>query len=170
MTNGAQQPLTRQTGGELARSIQLAIKPWLKPLALVFAIGSILFAWFELPYADALPWILFGCLLPLFFWSRLREPSLPLAVLVGAQTLIIFATPLVTSNRSIADYAPAAVYDAGVEIFLFCAALTLAWRVAYATTLRLPAPTTYFGLGFIRIENPDTLCRAALLLMGVGAA
>ncbi len=127
-------------------------------------------ALFGLPHADALIWIVAGCLLPLVLWSRLRAPGLPLVVLVAGQTLAIFATPILFSNPTLDNYSDEAVHRAGVEVFLFCLALSVAWLIA-CSSARPPRPIrSYWGLSLIRIDQPATLSRAALLLLGLGAA
>lgn len=158
---------TQQTCAELGAHIQKPIARRLGLLVGSFIVTIGLLIVYDVPNAGALAWILFGTLIPIVVWTRFRQPGLPLVCLVALQSLVVFALPILTQNPTLALYTDADVFNAGIEIFIFGAALALGWRLAFAGERPVRPPRHYWGLSIIRIENPASLCRAALILTGV---
>jgi hypothetical protein len=157
---------TQQTCAELGAQIQ---KPMARRLGLIvgaFIVTIALLIVYEAPNASGLAWILFGTLIPIVVWTRFRQPGLPLVCLMALQSLAVFALPIITQNPTLALYTEADVFNAGVEIFIFGACLALGWRLAFAGDRPVRPPRYYWALTLIRVENPASLCRAALLLTG----
>ena len=159
--------ITQHTCAELGAQIQ---KPVARRLGLI--VGSFiatigLLIAYDVPNAGALAWILFGTLIPIVIWTRFRQPGLPLVCLIALQSLAVFGLPILTQNPTLALYTETDVFNAGLEIFIFGACLALGWRVAFAGQRPVRPPRHYWGLSIISIENPVSLCRAAILLTGV---
>ncbi|MBP6506840.1 MAG: hypothetical protein KA257_04685 [Opitutaceae bacterium] len=107
-----------------------------------------------------------GALLPIFAWNAQRSSSLPLGPLIALQSLIIYATPVVTQNPSVFVYSNEEIMRAAVEIFIFCASLAAGWLLAFKNSFRR-APATYLKFKFLNSDQPRKLVNFGVLLISL---
>lgn len=155
--------------GDLGRMIQASINRRTNTLILAALVAGSLLLYSQLPHFGALAWIVIGVTLPFLIWRRMRYPGLPLVCIVALQTFAIFAVPILTQNPSLELYSSEEVYQAGVEIFLFCASLALSWRFAFGADRPARVPRTYLTISRIDLENPKNLSRISLSILNLNA-
>ncbi len=156
--------------GALAAQIQKPIARHLPTVAILLLLSIFVLYVSDTPHTAAYAWIAVGIFIPLAAWCRLRHPGLPLIGLLSLQTLAVFATPIITRNPTLASYSTADLSGAGFEIFIFCVALVFGWRMAFSTDHSPGKPRHYHTLAVIDPNRPETLCKAGLVLLALGAA
>lgn len=161
---------TNQLCADLGIQVQQTIRRRIGTVAGVCLIAVLVAGVYGLPHTGALAWIIGGSLVPIMAWSKLRHPGLPLVCLISLQTIAIFATPIISQNPSLENYPASDLFWAGFEVCVFSLAIALGWRLAFGLDLPATPPRHYHGLSFIDPTKPRTLCRASLILLGLGTA
>jgi hypothetical protein len=108
-----------------------------------------------------------GSLAPLLVWARQRKPGLPLAGLMGMQTLAIYGVPLVAQNPDILQFSSEEVVRASLEVGLFGVAIAGGWLFATQGGGRRRS-RTYWRFAMLRDANPERTARLAPALLGLG--
>jgi hypothetical protein len=153
--------------GNLARSVRGVLSRLWLPLILFFAVEGGVLAYTRDPGAPAFGLIALGTLIIFGVW-RHHGIGLPLLPLIGAQHLFVYGLPIVTYHTVVRQYPPEFVTEAGAEVLVFSAAVTLAWLLAMR--ILRPSPPISYALPDIQQEGSDRLRRLGLGLTGAATA
>lgn len=108
-----------------------------------------------------------GTLLILGVW-RHGGIGLPMVPVIAIQHLIVYGLPIVTGNELVTGSPPSQLYDAGLELLVFSAALMVAWRVSMQ--IFLPARPESYALPDFQLEGSHRLKRLGLTLVALSTA
>lgn len=111
-----------------------------------------------------------GSLTPLLVWARQRHPGLPLAGMMGLQTLIIYGTPLAVQNEEIFEFPLSEINQAALEVGLFGVAIALGWSLMTKHLTARRNSQTYWQFTMLRGGNTTKGARFAPTLLGLGVS
>ncbi len=112
--------------------------------------------------------ILFGLACVMAAWLSARHASIPIVLIVGLQTAVVYGLPIVTRNEALEDYPEAAIARGATEVMLFCIALAIAWTAGFGHRGRLARRCHMFA--FVANRTNRKLPRLALMLQAAGLA
>ena len=109
--------------------------------------------------------ILFGLACVMAAWLSARHASIPIVLIVGLQTAVVYGLPIVTRNEALEDYPEAAIARGATEVMLFCIALAIAWTAGFGHRGRLARRCHMFA--FVANRTNRKLPRLALMLQAL---
>lgn len=155
--------------GDLA----LIIRPFLRKQLLVFgllvAAGGAAMAFNHSRSLTGFVLVVVGSLLPWYAWTTAKRPGLPLAPILGVQTLLFYATPLLVENPTLVSYSDEAITAVAFEVFLFGLAVAAGWAVATRSFTYAERPA-YHRFGFLGQETSTGLSALGPVLLGASMA
>jgi len=157
------------TCGDLALIVRPLLRKSLVAFGLLIALGI---AWMAINHSRGLGAFLLvgvGGLLPWYAWTTARRPGLPLAPILGIQTLLFYATPLLVQNPMLSRHSNEAINAIALEVFLFGLAIALGWMFATRSIIYADRPA-YHRFGFLGGEGTAKLSLLGPVLLGGSAA
>lgn len=151
--------------GELALRVRAVLaKAWLGLLA-VCGLAVVFCFVTRNPGAIAFALISLGTCLMLAVW-RNAGIGLPILPIIAIQNLFIYGLPIVTHHPVLREYSPDILNSAGVEVLVFSAAATLAWRLGMQ--LIRPSSGISYGLPDLHTGGAPRLKRVSITLVMSG--
>lgn len=117
--------------GDLAGIVRTLLAKSLVPLTVLLSLEFAILWFSGHPGTLCFGWLSIGSLLVLTVW-RHGGVGLPVIPLLAVENLLVYGVPIAVSNPVVMSYGEADLIDAGIEIFVFSAALTAAWRFGMA--------------------------------------
>jgi hypothetical protein len=151
------------TMGEMSLNVRRILRRMMPHAAVVLAGAVVYLAVTHSPGTIAFALMAAGALIALQVWSHggLGVPLMPMMIV---QQLVISGLPIVTGHPVVTTYRESLVTAAGVEVFAFCVAAAVAWRVAM--NLFRPAPPVAYALIGLDRHGPAGLGRIGFWLVG----
>jgi hypothetical protein len=157
------------TCGDLALLVRPLLRKSLNVFGILVATGA---AWMALNQARDLSAFLLisvGSLLPWYAWTTARRPGLPLAPILGIQTLLFYATPVLVQNPVLGQHSHEAIVAVALEVFLFGLAVMLGWMFATRSFTYADRPS-YHRFSFLGGEGSARLASLGPVLLGCSMA
>lgn len=114
--------------GVLAESARRLINRALLPAIVILGVETMVLMFMGHPAAKAFGLISAGSLLVLSVWASAGE-GLPIIPMLGFQTLVIYALPIVNNNETVINYSEDYLNQSGAEVLIFCAAMAGMWKM-----------------------------------------
>ena len=115
----------------------------------------------------ALVLIATGTMAPIIAWAHQSSPGFPITAMMGAQALVIYATPIVTQNESIFVFPIDRINGAAFEIFVFGMSMWLG-SAFMVGQVRPRIPTHYRAFKILKSGSSAKLANVGMLMMSIG--
>jgi hypothetical protein len=123
-------PIDRYTEiGELSMKVRSAVRRIMVPLTVLLAMESAYLAIMDRPGATAFFLMAVGTIGALYVWSQ-TGIGLPLMPVMAIQSLFIYGVPIAAGHENILTYPPKFVFQASIEVLVFCIAMSVSWYMA----------------------------------------
>jgi hypothetical protein len=144
-------PLDRYTEiGELSIKVRSAVQRIMMPLTVLLVLESAYLAVMTRPGAAAFLLIAIGTCTALYVWCQ-SGIGLPLMPIMAIQSLFIYGLPVAASHENILTYPAQFVFQAGIEVLVFCVAMSIAWYLAMK--MLHPSPPVSYAMNEFNREG-----------------
>ncbi|MGD1030235.1 MAG: hypothetical protein ABSA05_03760 [Opitutaceae bacterium] len=151
--------------GEFAASLKRLLRKRLWLFYALFIVESAYLFFSGKPGAYAFMMIAGSCLFTLQVWSR-NGIGLPMLPLLALQNLVIYSSPIVFGHASVALAKESQVFQAGLEVLVFGAAMTAAWWAGMHVFS--PSLPVSYVLVDVHRGGSGGLSRMGFILAGIG--
>lgn len=159
---------TNQSAGEMIHPAQVFLRRRMS-LFVMICFGAV--AWvglsdFERGAAVAL--VMVGSLAPIMAWTWRPMAGLPFGPLIGAQSIAIYATPLLTNNEVLLRFEPQQITRAAFEVAVFGLSLAIGMSIM-GKSVHVARPRSCHRYRFLRLSDSNLLRRMGPVLLAMSA-